>query len=274
MTRRYILIIFTLTLYSSTIFAQDEKPVLREYTDSYLDSIKIEKEYLINDYSMIGIQYGYGIMNTFFNPVWDAKNVNSPVTFGIFYTKHSKMFSLYPYFAFKLGLMYKHSGYEFTENANGYTREIEGATKAVIDVIEMPVLSEFHVDAGNVKILLDAGCYTGYRYAIHRYGDSVKPQYESSFTSYDRRFDYGLKGGFGLGLVVGHMEIHLMGTLTWSLQNLYNPDYYSQYYYRFANPYDINISLGVHYQLGRRYGKTRSQLRREAYEMVYNKEEQ
>ena len=49
---------------------------------------------------------------------------------------------------------------------------------------------------------------------------------------------------------------------------LYDPDYYSKYYYRYAYPSNIVISLGLHFQLSKRTGKTRHQLKMEAREQL------
>ena len=55
----------------------------------------------------------------------------------------------------------------------------------------------------------------------------------------------------------------------YSLGSLYKPNYNSEYYYRFAYPFDIIISGGIHIQLTRRTGKTRAQLKKEAKQLVY-----
>ena len=72
------------------------------------------------------------------------------------------------------------------------------------------------------------------------------------------------------------IELHLNVLARWSMQNLYQPDYYNEtfhpyntYYYRYANPIDISVSLGVHFQLTKRTGKTNKQLKKEAKEIVY-----
>jgi hypothetical protein len=56
-----------------------------------------------------------------------------------------------------------------------------------------------------------------------------------------------------------------------SLSSLYAPDYYSQYYYRYAYPSNIVISAGLHFQLTKRTGKTKTELKKQAKEIVYGK---
>ena len=54
-----------------------------------------------------------------------------------------------------------------------------------------------------------------------------------------------------------------------ALSSLYEPDHYSQYYYRFAYPMNFVLSAGIHVQLTKRTGKTNAQLKKMAKEMVY-----
>ncbi|MDE5955223.1 MAG: hypothetical protein K2G80_01845, partial [Bacteroidales bacterium] len=89
----------------------------------------------------------------------------------------------------------------------------------------------------------------------------------------DRRWDYGLKGGVGFGIVFDPIEIHLQAMYKHSLSSLYTPDHYSQYYYRFAYPSNIIISAGVHFHITKRSGKTKAQLKKIARDMVYMQEE-
>ena len=54
-----------------------------------------------------------------------------------------------------------------------------------------------------------------------------------------------------------------------SLSSLFNPDYNSKYYYRYAYPSNIIISAGLHFQLTKRTGKTKSELKKQAKDIVY-----
>ena len=53
--------------------------------------------------------------------------------------------------------------------------------------------------------------------------------------------------------------------------SMYEPDYYSEYYYRFASVSNFIFSVGVHFQLTKRTGKTSHQLRKEAREIYYQR---
>ena len=61
-----------------------------------------------------------------------------------------------------------------------------------------------------------------------------------------------------------------MASYKHAFASLYDPDHYSQYYYRFAYPSSLVVSAGVHFQLTKRSGKTKASLKKEAKDMVYN----
>lgn len=231
-----------------------------------LDSIDVKKRNMINDYTMIGIQYGMGLSQVMWNPSMRQSFLFVPYNIGVMYTRYGKMFGYMPYFGFQAGVIYTQEGYRFKEDDDGYVPNLEGAHEAVMEVVEVPVMAHCHVDFWKMKIMVNLGFYAGYRLSIHRTGDNVDPLIADSFLETDRRFDYGIKGGLGFGFVFDPVEIHFSAMYKYSMSSLYQPDYYSQYYYRFAYPSNIVFSVGLHFQLTKRTGKTSHQLRKEARE--------
>ena len=222
---------------------------------------------------MIGIHYGMGISRVMWNPMQTQNMLLMPYNIGITYTKHGKMFGYMPYFGFQVGLIYTQEGYQFKYNEERkYVYKVEGAEKAVMDVIEVPFMAHMHFDFWNMKILANIGCYAGYRLGIERFPGKtgyVTPELQYSFTETDRRLDYGIKGGLGFGFVFDPFELHIQAMYKHSLSSLYEPDYYSQYYYRYAYPSNIILTAGIHYQLTKRTGKTKADLKKQAKEIVY-----
>lgn len=244
-----------------------------KYTNEYLDTVSIKKTTEINDYSMIGIHYGVGLSRVMWNPPQKQEMVFMPYNVGITYTKYGKMFGYMPYFGFQVGVLFTQEGYQFKYNEEkDYIYKIQGAEKAVMDVVEVPLLAHMHFDFWNMKILANIGCYAGYRLSIERFpGEtgSVKEELLHSFMDTDRRIDYGIKGGLGFGIIFDPIEIHIQAMYKHSLGTLYEPDHYSEYYYRFAYPSNIIISAGVHFQLTKRTGQTKAELKKLAKDMVY-----
>lgn len=252
---------------------KEELKINDTLTDAFLDTVVIKKNLKLNDYSMIGVQYGMGVSQMMWNPSQDQDWVFQPVNFGVTYTRYGKMFGYMPYFGFQIGLFYGKEGYQFEYNEDkDYIYKIEGAEKAIFEVVELPILSHLHFDFWHTKIIAQIGMFVGYRLGIQRFPGKtgyVSPELERSFLPTDNRFDYGIKGALGFGLVFDPIEIHFQAMYKHSLSSIYEPDYYSEYYYRYGYPMNIIISAGVHFQLTKRTGLTKKQLKQQARDFVY-----
>ena len=226
---------------------------------------------MINDYTMIGVNYGVTFSNMMYTPsrhnrAWQFMPNYVSVTF----TKYSKMFDNIPMFGLVLGVAHGYEGFGFKRDPEtGRSQDVDGAEQAMIEVFEIPAIAQIHVDFYPGKILANVGIYGGWRNSISRSGPNLDPQYEHAFHDYENRWDYGLEGGAGFALMFDPFEIHFNAMIRWSWSSLYRPDYASPYYYRYAYPFDAIFTVGVHFQLTKRSGKTNRQLRDEARSIVY-----
>ena len=271
--------IITLLLCLCTFsYAQEKKIILSDtLTNEFLDTVQVKKKLKLNDYSMIGVHYGVGMSQMSWNPKRTQKSLLLPYNIGVTYTTYGKMFGYMPYFGFQAGLIYTKEGYCFDNEDRKYKENIAGAEKAIMDVIEVPVLSHMHIDFWHMKIIAQIGMFVGYRAGIHRYpaeNKTIKPEYVTSFFPTDNRFDYGIKGGVGFGLVFDPIEIHFQAMYKHSFSSLYDPRYYDpyeadNYFYSFAYPANIIISAGVHFHLTKRSGMTKKELKQQAKNIVY-----
>ncbi len=238
-----------------------------------LDTTVVTKKRPINDYSLIGVNYGVTFSNTYFSPSKHNRGfVFAPNYVSITYTKFSKLFDNLPYFALVLGAAMGNEGYTFrADKETGNSADVDGATWCSMQVIEFPAMMQIHADFDPGKVMANAGVYGGYRRSISRSGPNLSPEWTDSFRSYERQIDYGFQGGVGFALMFDPVEIHFNCLLRWSWSNLYEPDYNSNYYYRYAYPMDIIATVGLHFQLTKRNGKTRREIKQEAYNIVYGK---
>lgn len=238
---------------------------------SLQDTVVTKKKFLLNDYSMIGISYGITFSTTYFTPPKKNKTfITKPNYISITYTKYCKMFGYMPYFALVTGLDMGTEGFSFRpDTETGKIADADDVQTCSIRLFDIPALAQFHFDFHPGKVFLDLGVFAGWRQSITRSGPWLDPQWEHSFRSYENRFDYGLQGGLGFALMFDPIEINFKCHLRWSWQSIYDPDYSSPYSYKYAYPIDIIASVGVAFQLGRRTGKTKRELKREAYNQVY-----
>ena len=280
-----ILLMTSISLFAKTDSLKinlSKEVTLDSYTNEFLDTLEIKKKFFINDYSMIGVHYGVNLSSVLWNPVKDQKTLTLPTNIGITYTKYGKMFGYMPYFGFQIGLNFTQEGYMFDNDKEKLEEDmrrpetIEGADKVIYDVLELPMYFHFHYDLMNFKIIGNIGCYGAYRTGIHRYatmGTTITPGLERNFADYDRRWDYGIKGGVGFGLVFTPVEFHIMASYKYSFGTLHDPDHWDKTFYRYASPSNIIISAGLHFHLSKRTGKTKSELKQIAKDIVYQTNE-
>ena len=274
---RKLLLMSAMVLCVTLLRAQNDSII---YTAEYLDTVaRNTKSEAINDYSLIGVNYGVTYSTVYFNPTkMGAAFRFNPHYFSIMYTHYEKMFGYLPYFGLTVGFSHSHEGVTFDDNPEtGYPLGyVDGATNMSIETYELPAMMQIHIDSAPTKIMANLGAYVGYRTSISRSGEFMDKEYAAKFRDYEYRFDYGIVGGAGIAFMLDPVELHLNVLARWSMQNLYQPDYYNEtfhpyntYYYRYANPIDISVSLGVHFQLTKRTGKTNKQLKKEAKDIVY-----
>jgi hypothetical protein len=118
---------------------------VEEYSNEFLATLDVKKKLMINDYSMIGVSYGVNLSQVMWNPTQNQDMLIIPMNIGISYTKYGKMFGYMPYFGFQIGLNLTKEGYQFEHNKDkNYTYTIEGAEKAIYDVLEVPLYMHGH----------------------------------------------------------------------------------------------------------------------------------
>lgn len=244
-------------------------------TNEYLDSLKLTVA-KPNDYWMIGAFGGVTANYGYFNPTRYVRWQLQYPLYGISVVRYFTMFGIFPNMGCEFGFQQNYEGYEFKPSKETGTRATEsGAYKVAIKVPEVFFLSHFHIDIGeHFKIVAKLGLYGGYRLSIQRtlaegYDTyDLYVNYQDKFRDYDRRFTYGVQLGAGAALMFSPVEFHLTLGGKWGWRSFWDPDYASQYYYRFAYPLDATLSFGVYYQVTPRYGHTRSQLRKLARRMA------
>ncbi len=248
---------------------KDRQRDTTKYSDTFLDTVKVNNVFVVNDYMLIGFEAGVGFNRMQFNPPYLQTWKYKPEYYELTVTRYGRLFGYMRYFGLKFGVAYGHEGYRMKANDEGMIAVIEGATDVTYDVVEVPIMSHFHYDFPHFKIMADVGPYAGYRLNIQREGPYVAEDMVNTFLDTDIRFDYGLKGGVGFALVFDPVELHVNAKVRYGWSRIFEPDYASKYYYRYAYPFDLMVTAGLHFQLSKKTGKTKSMLRKEAHDIVF-----
>jgi len=272
--RPVIISLLALALFSTDLFAQSRSKYLdslnRSYSNEYLDTVVVFKQTSINDYTMIGVNYGYTMSRMSLTPKASQDPFWTPGYFSVMLTHYSKMFDYLPYFGYTVGVAYGTEGFRLKQSkASGYTPLYDGQEFLKMPVVEVPFMAQVHLDAPPFKLMINAGIYGGYRLDVERGYDTVDPELQHVFKDYEIRWDYGLQGGGGIAIMINPIELHFNALLRYSWSSFYEPDYASEYYYRFAYPFDLMITAGIHFQLTKRTGMTSGALKKKAKQIVY-----
>lgn len=280
--KRVLAILLVLFLPAVALYAQKQRDSLKyTLTDEFLDTVKVYGKQKINNYSLLGVNYGVTFSNTYFNPSkHNRAYVINANYIQLQYTYFMKMFDQLPMFAIVVGAEMGNEGYAFKAYDDGRTNHMDGATWCSMKVFEIPAMAQIHVDFDPFKIMANVGVYGGWRQSIERSGPTMDQNYAHSFKPYEIQLDYGLQGGAGFGIMLDPIEIHFNAWVRWGWSSFFQPDYedpvfhpMNTYYYRFAYPLDIMATVGVHFQIEKRRGRTKSQLKKEAKNIVYGKTE-
>ena len=102
--KRFFIII--LSLISVLSLNAQEKKLEDTWTNEFLDTVQVKKSLKLNDYSMIGVQYGAGLSQVMWNPSQKQNMLFVPLNVGMTYTIYGKMFGYMPYFGFQAGVFY------------------------------------------------------------------------------------------------------------------------------------------------------------------------
>lgn len=179
---------------------------------------------------LIGIRAGYNISGLDTRPDLEHKTISTTQNYSLVYTYYHNLWETIKIFGFQTGISKQSQGYLSKDGVNTY------------EVISIPLVSQFHFDFWKMRILLNAGCFGGYRYSKNNFDDS-------SFDEFDNKLDFGFTAGGGLAFILKPIEIHLEGNYQYSLSYLQDPKKYSDTDYLFTYPKQLIFSLTLNIQL-------------------------
>lgn len=178
---------------------------------------------------LIGIRAGYNISGLDTRPDFKHKTITTSQNFSLVYTYYHSLWGTINIFGIQTGVTKQSQGYKtLKDEINTY------------ETIIIPMVSQFHFDFWKMRLLLNAGCFGGYRYSKSNFDGS-------GFDEFDNKLDYGFIAGGGLAFIFKPLELHLEGNYQYSLTYLHKPKKFSNTDLLFTYPKQLlfNVTLNV-----------------------------
>ncbi len=179
---------------------------------------------------LVGIRTGINISGMDSRPDLEYESITTTKNYSFVYTYYHGLWGMINNFGFQTGISTIEQGFKRDDQETRF------------QVIQIPVVSQFHIDFWRMRFLINAGCFGGYR-------SSKTTSDGSGFDEHDRRVDYGFIFGSGLAFIVKPIEIHLEGNYHYSLSYSFDPKKFSQTDYLFTYPKQLIFSVTVNVKL-------------------------
>ena len=119
------LVLFIFFFIQTACFAQKaDSLALLKYDDAFLDTVKLEKPQL-NNYSMIGVNYGVNFCGAYLNPEFPQRWFFTPGYYSVMFSHYEKLFDYLPYFGVQVGFAH---GRGFAH----LSRQIRGTDEGIV----------------------------------------------------------------------------------------------------------------------------------------------
>jgi hypothetical protein len=137
----------------------------------------------------------------------------------------------------------------------GYIREIDTVTMTPektfrITSFELPLMAQGFIRFGAFRPYVTAGVYAGYilERSIQETG---KTQQKYEFDEYDRRFEYGITGGGGVGVSLYRFELQAECRYQYNFSFLRSPVIPKQLMNTYINSTQLMFSVSLLYRLSK-----------------------
>ncbi|MFY9115830.1 MAG: hypothetical protein WBK97_01650 [Bacteroidales bacterium] len=186
---------------------------------------------------MVGVKGGYAFNMVHFTPDRHQKSVPSWKNASVVYTYYHDLWGNMPYFGLQTGFTYTQQAYDTPK------------VKRIYELVRLPLNSQFHADIGKTRLLLNLGCFAGYRMSAVDFTEEVPEGAPVVFDCNHIWADYGIQGGVGFALVLKPFEFHIEANYAHSFSMIENPALYSNEYYTYGNPGQLLFSIGLYFHL-------------------------
>lgn len=246
----YVLLLLGLALLpfraSSQNVIENEEAYLKEFDmNSFAEAGTKIKDSTILYQHLIGVKWGYSMSGVSFSQTNKNKQIKSSENYGVYYTYLHSLLGTMPYFGVQVGIARTTMGYMDVYEVSE-TEFVE--EEQVYSAIEVPFVALFRGDISRVRLMLGVG---GFGYYIY---DSELP---GGIPETTNKYGFGIMGQGGIAIKFNPVEIHLEASYKYGLTHFCDPQIYSSDYWLYTHPTQLQISAGVHFNLGGKYSKNR-----------------
>ena len=179
----------------------------------------------------IGIKEGIRTSSLLFKPAQNDSSTVHWLNFGLVYKYYN-----YPWVGLQTGVNYAEKGFVWNDTTRCYK------------MIEVPLLSQFHYETWHLRFLINVGAYISYALSAEQSytlaGTTMKEGY--IFTDRDRRIEYGLHLGGGIGFMFKPFELQFEAGYQFSYSYMMDAVYKDQpIIYTHFNHWIFSIALLV-----------------------------
>jgi len=229
--------------YSQNVTGEEEAYLKEFDLHSFKDAGTKVKDSTVLYQHLVGVKWGYAMSNVKFSQSANHRGITSTKNFGIYYTFFHPMLGNMPYFGLQIGVETTEFGYtHVTEVSDKVFEEAEQR----YSVIDIPLISLFRVDISRVRLMLGAGGYGSYIYDTSLQG---------GIPETTNKYGFGLMGQGGIAIKFHPVELHLEASYKYGLTHFLDPKIYSEEYWLYTHQNQLQISVGLHYNLGGKYFK-------------------
>lgn len=180
---------------------------------------------------MIGVRGGYNFSSLATRPDLEYKGIKTYKNLSLLYTYYHTLWGEIALFGLQTGVSHLEEGYL------SYDGEVRYSS------ITIPLISQFHFDFWRMRLLVNGGCFAGYR-------SEISWEDGSSFNKLDNRADAGIIGGAGIAFILHPIELHIEGNYHFSLVHLHAPNKPNPIVNRlFSQPQQVVFSVALHFRL-------------------------
>lgn len=222
----------------------EEEAALKEFDmNSFAQAQTKIKDSTILYQHLVGVKWGYAMSNVAFSQSGKHKGFTSTKNFGLYYTYLHSMLGNMPYFGIQFGLESTEMGYtHVTEIEENVFEEAEQRYSAIV----FPLIALFRVDISKIRLMFGVGGYGSYIY------DTQLP---GGIPETTNKMGFGIMGQGGFAIKLHPVELHLEASYRYGFTHFVDPTIYSDLYWLYTHQNQLEISVGVHYNLGGKYYK-------------------